>query len=277
MTTETDGEIVRHYARDGLEAAIRDALAAMGRSPETVAPADLSPVDELHTGWRAATAALIASLGLEAHMRVLDLGSGLGGPARHMAEAGGCRVTGIDLTADYVAVANTLSEWCGLADRVDFRVGSAVDLPFEAGSFDAVTLIHVGMNIAGKAALFAGVRRVLKPGGAFGVYDVMRVGAGEIAWPMPWAAGPGTSFVETPGTYVRLLAAAGFTVGSQIDRTQLAQETARRAQEAARRDGVPPLGLHLIMGDERPLRIGNLMAALADGTLAPVEIIARAA
>lgn len=273
MTIATDAMIARHYARDGLEAAIREALHAIGKSPDSVVPADLSPVDEFHMGWRAATEALIASLGLDAGMRVLDLGSGLGGPARHMAEAGGCRVTGIDLTQDYVDVANTLSEWCGMAGRVDFRQGSALDLPFDAGAFDAATLIHVGMNIADKKALFGGVHRVLTPGGVFGVYDVMRLRDGDTAWPMPWAAGPETSFVETVDTYVRLLTDAGFTVESQADRTALAQEVARRQREA----GPSPLGLHLVMGDARPRRIGNLMAALADGTLAPVEIVARAA
>ncbi|MEK9660299.1 MAG: methyltransferase domain-containing protein [Alphaproteobacteria bacterium] len=273
----TDSDIAGHYARDGLEASIRDALRKSGLDPDHLAPADLSPVDEFHIGWRPATEALLANLGLAADMRVLDIGAGLGGPARHVADASGCRVTGIDRTPDYVAVANTLSEWCGLADRVTIRQGSALDLPFDHAAFDVVTMIHVGMNIADKARLFTEMRRVVKTGGRVGIYDIMRVGAGDPAYPAPWAASAATSFLDTPAAYMAGLVAAGFEIESETDRTQLAQEMARRAREAVERDGLPPLGLHLVMGDERPKRIGNMMAAVADGIIAPIEIIARAA
>lgn len=271
-----DHDIAGHYARDGLEAAILDGLRAAGKDIDALAPADLSPVDEFHLGWRPATEALAAALGITADMHLLDIGAGLGGPARHFAETCGCRVTGIDLTPDYVDVANALTARCGLAGRVGFRVGSALDLPFDHDAFDAATLIHVGMNIADKAGLFAEMHRVVKPGGRVGVYDVMRTGDGALTWPTPWAARAATSFVEAPGSYTALLAAAGFEIESQADRSALALEIAQAARAQTERTGVPPLGLHLLMGAETATRLGNLMAAVRGGIVAPIEIIARA-
>jgi SAM-dependent methyltransferase len=208
---------------------------------------------------------------------VLDVGSGIGGPARAFADRTGCRVTGIDLTEAYVEAANALTHRCGLADRATFRVASALDMPFGAGSFDAATLIHVGMNIADKAGVFAQVRRVLKPGGRFCLYEVMRVADGDIPHPMPWAATEGTSFVETPETYRRLLAAAGFTVGDPIDRSAQVLAIGRAMRERAARTGVPPLGLHVLIGPASRERMGNVMRTLEAGTIAPVQMMARAA
>jgi hypothetical protein len=132
------------------------------------------------------------------------------------------------------------------------------------------------MNIADKAALFAEVRRVLRPGARFGVYDVMRVEDGDLPYPMPWAATPETSFVETPETYRQLLREAGFAVEAEHNRSELALRLGREMRERAAVEGAPPLGLHLLMGPATRERIGNVMAALERGLIAPVEIIARA-
>jgi SAM-dependent methyltransferase len=156
-------------------------------------------------------------------------------------------------------------------------VASALAMPFGAGTFDAATLIHVGMNIADKAGLFAQVRRVLKPGGRFCLYEVMRVADGDIPHPMPWAATAETSFVETPETYRRLLATAGFAVGDPIDRSAQVLAIGRAMRERAARTGVPPLGLHVLIGPASRERMGNVMRALESGTIAPVQMMARAA
>ncbi|MGO1077446.1 class I SAM-dependent methyltransferase [Inquilinus sp. CA228] len=167
---------------------------------------------------------------------------------------------------------------CGLAHLVSFRQGSALAMPFPDTTFDAATLIHVGMNIADKAALFAEVRRVLKlkPGARFGVYEVMRMAEGELPYPMPWAAAPETSFVEPPETYRRLLRQAGFTIEAEHDRSELALRLGREARERAATRGPSPLGPHLLMGPGAPQRVANVMAAVERGLIAPVEIIARA-
>ena len=203
-------EVARHYTHGTLERAILDALLASGNDIERLAPSDLSSVDEFHLGWRAATTALAENLSLESGMHVLDVGSGIGGPARYFAENYGCRVTGIDITREFVTVANALTRRCGLTDVVSFCQASAIAIPFASATFDAASLIHVGMNVADKARLFREVRRVLKSGARFGVYDVVHAAGFELPYPMPWAASPETSFLELADAHRRSLEAAGF-------------------------------------------------------------------
>src|SRR6266404_7222526 len=202
MTIETD--IAAHYAQGTLEQRILRALREAGKDPDRLDPDDLAPVDEFHHGGRAATAAFAPRLNLHAGMLLLDIGSGIGGPARYFARHSGCRVTGIDLTEEFVAVARSLTHRLGMQSQIAFEQGSALDMPFPSASFDVATLLHVGMNIADKARLFAEVRRVLKPGGTFGIYDQMREADGELTFPVPWATAPHSSFVETPAIYKRL-------------------------------------------------------------------------
>lgn len=269
-------QVASHYTHGALERAILDALAASGKDIERLAPADLSAVDEFHLGWRPATAELLKELAFRRDMHVLDMGSGIGGPARHMAETLGCRVTGIDLSAEYVAVANALTRRCGLANRVAFVQGSALALPFADGAFDGATMIHVCMNIVDKARLFSEARRVLKPGAKFSVYDVLRAGGGDIPYPMPWAETEATSFVESADVYRRLLSTTGFDVGREIDRSAFVLEVARQMRERAMQSGAPVLGLHVLIGPSAPQRLGNVMKALQAGIIAPVEFVARA-
>lgn len=273
---EIEQRVAQHYGRAGLEAAILDALAAGGRDPDRLAPDDLAGVDEFHLGWRAATVALAADLALAPGEQVLDLGCGIGGPARYFAAAHGCRVTGVDLTEEFIRTAEALTRRCGLADRVAFRHASALALPFPDGSFDAATLIHVGMNIADKPALFREARRVLRPGARFGVYDLMRVGEGRIVCPVPWATTAETSFVATVDEYRRLLGAAGFTLAGETDRRDLALALWRALRERIAREGPPPLGLHLLIGPTAPQRLGNVIAAVEQRVISPVQMIAHA-
>src|SRR3546814_4047995 len=130
----------------------------------------------------------------------------------------GCRVTGVDITPEFVAVAPGLTRLVGLADRVDHHVGSALGLPFQDGSFDGATLLHVGMNIPDKKRLCTEAQRVLRRGGVFAIYDVMRVGEGDLDFPVPWAETPETSFAVDPASYRRALDAAGFDVTAEIGR-----------------------------------------------------------
>jgi ubiquinone/menaquinone biosynthesis C-methylase UbiE len=274
---DTEQQVAKHYGRSGLETSIVEALRKAGKDVDKLSADDLSGVDEFHLGWRPATAELAKQLGLASGMQVLDIGSGIGGPARYFAGALGCSVTGIDLTEEFVQAATGLTRRVGLADRVSFQQGSALALPFPDGRFDRATLIHVGMNIADKATLFAEVHRVLKPGGRFGVYEVMRTGAGDIPYPMPWAATSATSFVETPDAYRRRLEAAGFKVESQRSQTELTLKLLGEMRAKAEKDGPPPLGLHVIMGAEAKERLANIFGCVENRLLAPTEIIAQAA
>jgi SAM-dependent methyltransferase len=274
MSVEED--IARHYTSGSLLERIRTGLAAMGCDPDHPALDDLKPVDEFHIGGVEATRDLLAHLGLGTASALLDLGSGLGGPARFIASATGCHVTGIDLTGEFVATATELSAMTGLGGRTTFVQGSALDLPFAAAMFDAATLIHVGMNLPDKRRLFAGAARVLKPGAVFAVYDVMRTGPGDLAYPVPWAETAATDFSAPPADYRAAAEAAGFTVAAERERRTFALDffRARQAENAAR-GGPPPLGIHLLTGATGPEKMRNMITNIESGAIAPVEMICR--
>lgn len=273
MDTET--AVRRHYAHGTLAAAIRAALAAAGKNPDAPGADDLAPLDEFHVGGRAATAELVAQLGLEARMRILDVGCGIGGTARHLAKTFGCRVVGVDLSAEYVAVAAELSLRSGFSGRIAYAQASATALPFAAGAFDGAVMLHVGMNIADKAALFAEIRRVLVPGAPFGLYDLMRASAGALAFPLPWASDAATSLVETPETYRQCLDSAGFHIASMRDRREAALDLLGKLAARTKQQGPSPLGLQVVMGPEARRKVANMTGALGAGIIAPVEIVAR--
>jgi ubiquinone/menaquinone biosynthesis C-methylase UbiE len=268
--------VALHYSHATLEAAILQALGAMGKDVEHLTPADLAPVDEFHVGGRAATEALADRLGVAPGMNLLDIGAGLGGAARYFAGERGCRVTGIDVTDDYVRAATALTKSVGLDRQATFRKASALALPFEPASFDGAYMIHVGMNVFDKDALFVEVRRVLKPGGAFGIYDIMRVGPGAVPLPMPWASTETTSFLEDEATYRRLLERASFAVETVRNRRDFARKWLRDLRERNAGSGPPPLGLHILMGPAARHKAANMTRAIEDGIVAPVEIVARA-
>ncbi len=207
---------------------------------------------------------------------MLDIGSGIGGTARLIAERSGARVTGIDLTREFVETATALTALVGLDDRVDFRQGSALDMPFEESGFDLATLIHVGMNIEDKPRLMAEAARVLRPGAHFLVYEVMRIGEGDVAYPVPWARTPQTSFVDTPDAYRAAASAAGFAPVAERNRRDFALDFFTRMRARIAEHGMPPTGIHLLMGEEaRQAMIGNMIANIEAGRLAPVEMILR--
>jgi ubiquinone/menaquinone biosynthesis C-methylase UbiE len=209
-------QVSRFYTGPGgLVAAIRSALDAAGLDRATLRPADLAPVDEFHIRGRAATLEIIEALSLTPDSHVLDLGSGLGGPARTLAEVAGCTVTGVDLTPEFCEVATALSKWTRLSDRTRFRVGDATATGLPDAAVDAAMTVHVAMNISDKPALYAEAFRVLRLGGRFVVYDVVRGEGGDVLYPVPWASDSSTSFLATPEDMRELLAAAGFEVISR--------------------------------------------------------------
>ena len=277
MTTDaTETDVSRHYTHGGLEAAIREGLAALGMGPEGLAPADLAPVDEFHIGGREATERLAQSLGLKPGMRLLDIGSGIGGAARYFAADHGAEVVGIDLTEEYVRVASTLAAWVGLSEQVTFRQASALALPFEAATFEAATMLHVGMNITDKAALCTEAARILVPSGQIGIYDVMQVGDGPLAFPVPWATDEAVSFLAAPDAYRNALTGAGLEIIAEENRRDYAIAFFERMRaRLGGKDGPPPLGLHLLMGADAQAKVGNMMRNVEAGLIAPVQIVAR--
>ncbi len=269
--------VALHYAHGSLEQALLNALAMAGRDVERLSLKDLAPVDEFHIGGRQATVDFAACFGARPGMRLLDVGCGLGGAARYFAHEHDCRVTGIDLSGEYVGVANMLAARVGLGGRIRCQQGSATDLPFAAGSFDGAYMFHVGMNIEDKARLFQEVRRVLAPSGLFGIYDIMRLTAGGLSYPVPWASSAESSFVADSATYRRLLAAAGFEVLQERDRRDFALETFRQMRVKAEGAGPAPLGLHILMGANAAAKVKNMVAGVTSGLIAPIELICRIA
>lgn len=271
-----ESEVARHYTTGSLLERISQGLKATGVDPHRPTPDDLKQVDEFHIGGAEATRDLLAQIPLSATSRVLDIGSGLGGPARTIAATTGAHVTGIDLTEEFVATANALSDLTGLADRVTCIVGSALDLPFAAAGFDAATLIHVGMNIPDKPRLFAEAARVLKPGGTFAVYDVMRTAPGDLAYPVPWAESAETDFSAPPETYREAARGAGFAIAAERERRAFALDFFRARQaDLAARGGPPPLGIHLLTGATGREKMRNMFTNIEAGIVAPVEMICR--
>jgi SAM-dependent methyltransferase len=274
---EIEQAIARHYAHGSLDEAILKALAAAGKDVNRLSAKDLAPVDEFHIGGRQATIAFSQQFEPQPGMRLLDIGCGLGGAARYFASEHGCQVSGIELSGEYVAVANALATRVGLETQMSCQQGSALALPFAAGSFDGAYMFHVGMKIENKAKLFAQVRRVLAPSAVFGIYDVMRLAAGELSYPVPWASGPESSFVADAASYRRLLEAEGFEVLKQRDRRDFALEVFAQMRARGAAGGPGPLGLHIVMGANAAQKVRNMIGDISAGLIAPTEMICAVA
>ncbi len=274
--TDIEAAVARHYGGAGLLARIMAGLEASGADPDSLRPDDLAPVDEFHIGGREATAHAVAKLKLDGGARVLDVGCGIGGAARYIATQTGCRVTGIDLTPEFIEVARRLTELTGLDGKIAYEVGSALDMPFEDGAFDAAITLHVAMNIPERAALYSEIARVMKPGALLCIYDVMKLGGDELTYPVPWAETPATSHLTTAEETRGLLDGAGFNVGEVEDRSAFARAFFQNALAAATASdgGPPPLGIHLILGPSAPEKFRNTLHNIESGRIAPVQMIA---
>lgn len=258
----TEARVAAHYARADLTRRILDALAAAGIEPVT--PEALSPLDHLHHGGLGLTQRLVRLAGIKPAMRVLDAGSGVGGPARYLAQSLGCRIDCIDLSPDFVATAQDLDRLTGLADLITQQTGSVTALPYADASFDAAISMNVTMNIADKPAMFAEVFRTLRPGGTF-AFTHLAGGRQPIDYPTPWAMTAETSFVASPAEIAQLLSDAGF----------------RQITDHAKDAPLPPppadslLDDSIAMGADMPLRRANVMRAVQDGRLIPMMVTAR--
>lgn len=257
-------DVAAHYGGSGeLAATIAGLLHDAGRTLAGLTTADLAPVDEFHFRGREATLELAAAMNLGPESRVLDIGSGLGGPARALAERCGCHVTGIDLTEAFCETATVLSCWVGLGDRVAFRQGDATDLPFEDNAFDAAMTIHVGMNIEAKDRVYAEARRVLKPGGVFAVYDILQGEGGAVLYPVPWAREPSISHMATTAEMEALLVRAGFRVVDIRDSTRESIEWFEAMITGAAQPGLPSMTA-ILFGNEAALVRDNQMRSLKE-------------
>ncbi len=267
---EDPAEVAAQYAAQSLLTRIDAALAGAGLQAMPVDWRDLSPLDHFHSRGSAATAELAEALAPEPDEHVLDVGCGVGGPARLFAATYKCRVTGIDLTAAAIVAASALSERTGLAEYTRFVVGNALALPFADARFDHVATQHAAMNISDRARLYAEIRRVLKPGGRVAIHDVVAGDGGPLIFPVPWASTPETNSLLTSDAMQSALVAAGLTIVSWEDKTGVTL-----AGRPAPSTPAPELGPFVLAGPEYPRAVATFVRNLQEGRAGVVLAVAE--
>ena len=256
---------------NNLMPSIREGLRAAGKDEKALKAADFNGFDEFHTGGHASTVHLMEQLNLSPVMRTLDIGCGVGGAARYVAEKYGAQVTGIDLSPEFTAAAIELSAMAGLSNRTIFKTGDATALPFDNGAFDAAWTIHVSMNILDKAAYYREAHRVLRAGALFGIFDIMRERNGAFTYPVPWAASQGQSFLATASETEVQLRNAGFESISREERRGFALAILEKAVTAP----AHPLGRQLVMGEDHVEKVRNLKYNIEQKLCSPWVMICR--
>jgi sarcosine/dimethylglycine N-methyltransferase len=270
----TTDNVRAHYTGDGgsnVADRVRALLETLG--PGHIPPERLAALDHFHVRGAEATAELASLAAVQSGWTVLDAGSGLGGPSRHLAERYLCHVEGVDLTRAFVAVAELLSERAELADRLRYTVGDVTALPFDAAHFDLVWCEHVAMNIADRPKLYREFRRVLKPDGLLAFYDVVSIdGTAAPVFPLPWSETGATSFLLTREATLEAIGASGFVVQAERDVSQQALGWFQRSI------GAPLQGpnLSVVMGPRMAVMAQNLARNLREGSLGLLMGLARA-
>src|SRR4051812_5577291 len=269
-------EISSHYGRGGLLARLNAALAADGIDPNRPTIEALAPYDQFHGRGLEATIEAAGLMPVRAADHLVDVGCGIGGPARVIAQRFGCRVTGIDLTPEFCDVARHITRVVGLDDRVRFETGDATAMPFADGAFDGAYSMNVSMNIADKPALYREIHRVLKPGGWLLLSEVATGDGRALDYPTPWAATERTSFLSTPDETQAGLREAGFDILQLRDATEAARVFGARSRAIVESGGRPPhRAVMLIQGDAAKDAMANAARALQDGRTIPIAILAR--
>jgi ubiquinone/menaquinone biosynthesis C-methylase UbiE len=275
MSDSTDVRVEEHYTHRDLAAAIFEALAAAGKDVDNLTLQDLAPVDEFHIRGQEATAELARSARLDDTMHVLDVGSGVGGPSRYLAAEFGCRVTGLDLTEAYCRAAQVLADRLGLGDRIVYRQGNALNMPFDDESFEVVWTQHTAMNIDDKPRLYSEMWRVVKRGGLIAIYDILGGDGGPVHFPVPWASEPSISFLATADELHDLLEEAGFEILSWKDTTDLGREWFRAMRRRIQEEGASPLGFHVLLGPDFQTMAQNMVRNLEENRITLIEVLGR--
>ena len=257
--------VAQHYGNDGIVSRIVSALADAGFDTNDLEPNVFAGADEFHIGGRKGSEYVAKALDLESGQRLLDIGSGIGGPARFIANTLDVTVEGIDLTPEFVEAAVEISEMVGMTEQVSFQVGSAISIPFDDDTFDASTMLHVGMNISDKELLFREMARVTKPDGSIVVYDVMRTGEDDLVFPMPWSSTSEYSFVDTVNAYVKAAESAGLELLTVDDHAEMAVAFFNNPPSEP-----PPVNLGHLMGTGMPEMFANARDAINSGTISPI-------
>jgi ubiquinone/menaquinone biosynthesis C-methylase UbiE len=274
MASEADS-VAHHYTVSSLDDRILEALEAAGKDLDALVPNDLAAVDEFHIRGREATKELAQLAGVDSEAEVLDVGCGLGGSCRYLAAAFGCYATGLDLTEEYCRVATVLSDRVGLQESTEFRCASALDMPFPDESFDFVWTEHAQMNIRDKDGLHAEIARVLKRGGKFVFHDVFAGPGGAPHFPVPWAGDASISFLMDPEELRLVLHSLELEARHWEDVTEESLSWFKAALKNVGKHGLPPVGLHLLMGDDTVRKFENVVRNLEEQRIVVVQAVLR--
>ncbi len=270
MTTNSRNDVSGHYTQPDLAAAILDALRLEGKNLDALTIDDLAPVDQFHVRGKLSTIELAQRAGIVPGQRILDVGGGLGGPARALATLFDCDVTVLDLTEEFCRVGEMLTAKLGLAQRVHHHLGNALDLPFSGASFDVVWTQHSTMNIDDKPSVYAQFQRVLRHGGRYALQEIMQGDTTPIHFPVPWARDPAISFLLPPATIRQQIETVGLTSLLWIDETASARDWYdKRMQSVA--NGLPPLGVHLLLGEDMAAMSRNQIRNLNEGRITIIQ------
>lgn len=269
-------DVTGHYSRGNLLDRLNAALAEDGVDPARPPFESLTPYDQFHGRGLEATEEIADLLEVAATDHLLDIGSGIGGPARYMARRFGCRVTGIDLTAEFCGVARHLSRLLGLEDRVRFELGDALAMPLAGNSFDGAYSMNVSMNIADKAGLYREIRRVMKSGGWLMLSELAKGPGPELDYPTPWASSAQSSFLSTPEETRRGLEDAGFEVVQMRETAEQVKAFGVRSREMVARGEKPPhRAVMLIHGELAREAMANSARGVAEARVVPIEVLSR--
>jgi ubiquinone/menaquinone biosynthesis C-methylase UbiE len=272
-TQETDQAISQHYGQVDQAATILNALKAAGKNTEHLTPDDLAPLDQFHIRGKDATLDLVRLAGIQSSMSVLDIGGGMGGPARVLATETSCQVTVLDLTEEFCRTGTILTERTGLRDHVHFQHGSALDMPFADGRFDVAWTQHSTMNIPDKARLYAEAFRVLRSGGHLAFHEIMAGPVQPIHFPVLWARDPAISFLQSPDETHALLLGTGFREVVWQDTTDLSIRWFEERIAQMQGNQPPPLGLHTLFGPDFGLMFGNILRSLREQRLKVIQAV----
>jgi len=259
-----DKAINEYYGISGILNSILDALESSGKDLHALKPDDLAPVDEFHTRGKESTIEIAHLAQLQSHQNVLDVGCGLGGSARYTANEYGCSVIGIDLTNEYVDVANKLTEFVKLSDKVSFKQGSALELPFPSENFDIVWTEHTQMNIADKEQFYGEIGRVLKPKGRLVFHDVFSGITNSPYYPTPWAEYDSLSSLCTQIEAKTAIQKSNLEINEWKDKSQQSLEFFKEMIKKTEKSGPPPLGFHLLMGKTAKTKLLNIARNLEE-------------